>query len=124
MKYLKQFGLICAIALCGDLVKEASGLPLPGNIIGMLMLFFLLLTGLVKLDAVEDTAEYLMSIMSVMFIPLGAGILTNFHHIHNDLLGIVLTLVATTVATFTVTGLVVEFLSRAKEKSKGETAHE
>ena len=55
---------------------------------------------------------------------MGAGILTNFHHIQNDLLGIVLTLVATTVATFTVTGLVVEFLSRAKEKSKGETAHE
>ena len=43
-----------------DLVKEATSLPHPGNIIGMLMLFFLLLTGLVKLDAVEDTAEYLM----------------------------------------------------------------
>ena len=50
---------MCIRDRCGDLVKEATGLPIPGNIIGMLMLFFLLLTGLVKLDAVEDTAEYL-----------------------------------------------------------------
>lgn len=124
MKYLKQFGIICAVALFGDVVKEVTGLPIPGNIIGMLTLFVLLLTGVIKLSAVEDTAEYLMGIMSVMFIPLGAGIITNYQYIQNDLLSIVLVLVITTVFTFSVTGLIVENLSRKKDASKEETIHE
>ena len=90
----------------------------------MLTLFVLLLTGVIKLSAVEDTAEYLMGIMSVMFIPLGAGIITNYQYIQNDLLSIVLVLVITTVFTFSVTGLIVENLSRKKDASKEETIHE
>ena len=53
MKYLKQFLIILAISLLGEVLKELLPLPIPASIYGMVFLFILLLTGVIKLDQVK-----------------------------------------------------------------------
>ena len=71
MKYLRQFMMILLVSFLGELLKYAIPLPVPASIYGLVILFILLETGALKLDAVKDTAIFLIEIMPLMFIPAG-----------------------------------------------------
>ena len=51
MKYVKQFLIILAVSLAGEILKYVLPLPIPASIYGMAILFTALMTGLIKLDA-------------------------------------------------------------------------
>ena len=55
MKYIKQFLVIIAISLVGELLHYLLPLPVPASIYGMVIMFAGLMTGLIKLDAVSYT---------------------------------------------------------------------
>ncbi len=78
MKYLKQLGIILFITFISEGIRFFVPLPVPAGIYGMAILFLLLLTKVVKLPDVEETADYLIAIMGVMFIPAGVGIMNYF----------------------------------------------
>lgn len=50
-------------------------LPIPGSILGILLLFFLLQTKLVRLEWVDLGAKWLLAEMLLFFIPSAVGIL-------------------------------------------------
>ncbi len=78
MKYLKQLLIILAISFVGEALKYFLPLPIPASIYGMVLLFILLLTGVVKLDDVQDVGKFLIEIMPVMFIPAGVGLMASW----------------------------------------------
>ena len=47
------FAIIAGFYLAGLLLKEALGIPLPGNVIGLLLFAAALFLGVVKLERVE-----------------------------------------------------------------------
>ena len=53
MKYIKQFEIILAISLIGELMNRLIPLPVPASIYGMAILFTALCTGIIKLSAVR-----------------------------------------------------------------------
>ena len=57
MKYVKQFVIIIAISFIGEFLKYLLPLPVPASIYGMVLMFVALLTGILKLDDVKDTAK-------------------------------------------------------------------
>ena len=95
MKYVKQFLIILAISLAGEILKYVLPLPIPASIYGMAILFTALMTGLIKLDAVRDTGRFLIEIMPVMFIPAGVGLMKSW----GDLKPIMLPVAIITVVT-------------------------
>ena len=68
MKYLKQFLIILAVSFIGEAFHHIIPLPVPASIYGLVLMFILLCTGILKLDDVKDTAEFLILIMPVMFM--------------------------------------------------------
>ena len=54
---LKQFGVIICITYVGNILSEISGLPIPGTVVGMLLLFILLYFKVIKLSTVEKASE-------------------------------------------------------------------
>ena len=56
MKYVKQFAIILLVSLVGELMSFLLPLPVPASNYGLVLMLFSLLTGLIKLDAVHDTA--------------------------------------------------------------------
>lgn len=59
--------------LCGEILENVVHVPLPGNVIGMIMLFTALRFGWLKLDRVKGAAKFLLSHMMLFFAPIVVG---------------------------------------------------
>lgn len=78
MKIFKQLVLIIAFTLIGSLISYLLGLihfPFPGSLIGMILLFIFLLTGLVKVDNIGDVGQFFIDNMGIFFVPASIAIL-------------------------------------------------
>ena len=118
MKFLKQFLIILAISLIGEILKSVLPFPIPASIYGMVLMFVLLLTGVIKLDQVRDAGKFLIEIMPVMFIPAGVGLMSSWSVLQPVLLPVSVITVITIFTVMGATGLVSQFIIK---KSKGET---
>lgn len=78
MKYLRQFLIILLITFAGEVLKYLIPLPVPASIYGLIILFLLLSTGVVKVGMVKDTAAFLIEIMPLMFIPAAVGLIDSW----------------------------------------------
>ena len=58
MKYLKQFLIILAISMIGEILKYLLPLPVPASIYGMLILFVGLMTGIIRLESVREAGKF------------------------------------------------------------------
>ncbi|BDA85768.1 murein hydrolase transporter LrgA [Aureimonas sp. SA4125] len=103
---------IFACQLAGEAITAWLGLPLPGPVIGMALLFAaLMLKGAVP-DEIGRVGDGLLQHLSLLFVPAGAGIMMHFHRLEVDALGLGTALVVSTLATIAVTGLAMRFLTR------------
>ena len=110
MKYLKQFLIILAISLIGEILKSVLSLPVPASIYGMVIMFVLLLTGVLKLEQVRDVGRFLIEIMPVMFIPAGVGLMSSWKVLEPVLLPVSVITVITIFTVMGATGIVSQII--------------
>lgn len=118
MKLFRQSIIILGIYLLGELISKGLGLPVPGNIIGMLLLLLLLCTNVIKVESVETVSNFFLDHLAFFFIPAGVGLLTSFDNIKSSLIKIILICTVATAIVIVVTGLVVQFVSNKLNKKK------
>ena len=58
MRILLQLALILGICYAGDLIHDITGIPVPGNILGMLILLLLLCLKIVKLEQIREISDF------------------------------------------------------------------
>lgn len=121
MKLLKQFGIITALSLVGEILHYLLPLPVPASIYGIILLFILLETKLIKVEAVKDISTFLIEIMPVMFIPSAVGLLESWDILKENI-GIYLVItVVTTVAVMITAGRVTQGVIRRSKETRKET---
>lgn len=113
MKYLKQFLIILAISLIGELLKALLPLPIPASIYGMVILFIALLSGLIKLSAVRDAGMFLIEIMPVMFIPAGVALMSSWNLLSPMLIPVAIITVVVLIAVMAVSGRISQRIIKA-----------
>lgn len=107
---------------CGELLSRAFALPLPGPVLGMLLLLiFLMLRGAAsgrKGDsaravpaALASVADGLLGHLSILFVPAAVGVMSYFDLLSVHALPAVGALVLSTVLAMAVTGLVFRLLA-------------
>jgi len=102
--------LVCQ--LLGEVLTRLLDLPLPGPVIGMLILLVgLLLRGQMP-DGLQATAEGLLGNLSLLFVPAGVGVVTHIALVAEEWLAITVALVASTVAAIAVTAWLMAWLAR------------
>ena len=116
MKYLKQFGIILAVSLAGELLSMLIPLPVPASIYGLVIMLICLCSGLVKLEQVGKTAHFLIEIMPLMFIPAGVELITSWKIISSNLAAYAIMTLMTTVAVMFVSGRVTQAVIRRRKK--------
>lgn len=106
--------LICQLA--GEAIVRFLGLPLPGPVIGMLLLFIgLLIRGEVP-EALDKVGGFLLQNLSLLFVPAGVGVMTHLGLIRAEWLPIAGSLIVSTIVTIAVTALVMKLaLPKHKE---------
>ena len=80
MKVMKQILIIIIFALIGNLLSYLLSLinfPFPGSLIGLILLFVFLLTGLIKTEGISEVGQYFIDNMGIFFVPGAILILNN-----------------------------------------------
>ena len=103
-------------------MQKASGLPIPGNVLGMFLLFFGLLTGIVKLTSVDKISNFLLDNLAFFFLPAGVSIITSFALLEGKWTEVFLVSFISTIIALAVTGLTVEFVKKFIVKNQGNEA--
>lgn len=116
MKYVKQFVIIIAISFIGEFLKYVLPLPVPASIYGMVLMFAALITGVLKLDDVKDTAKFLIEIMPLMFIPAGVGLMVSWNTLKPLLIPVAIITVVTIITVMIVSGHTAQFVLKRQEK--------
>ena len=116
MKYMKQFCIIMGVSFLGELLKYLIPLPVPASIYGLLLMFAGLVTGIIPLGQVEETADFLVAIMPMMFIPAGVGLMVEWDSLRGILVPFAVIIVVTTVLVMAVTGRVTQWMIRRERK--------
>ena len=120
MKFLKQFLIILALSFVGEALKYFLPLPIPASIYGMVLLFILLLTGVVKLDDVQDVGKFLIEIMPVMFIPAGVGLMASWGVLKPMLIPVVIIIVISLILVMGISGRITQRVIRHSQKKEGK----
>ncbi len=118
MKYLKQFGIILIITFIGEIMHALIPLPIPGNIYGLVLMFVLLCTHVLPLEAVKEAAQFLIAIMPVMFIPAGAGLIDSWSELSPILIQVTVITLVSTIVVMVVTGKIAQAMIKG---TKGES---
>ena len=69
MKYLRQFCIILLVSALGEGLHILLPLPVPASVYGLVLMLGALASGILKLEQVEEAADFLVEIMPVMFVP-------------------------------------------------------
>lgn len=118
MKYIKQGLIIILISFIGELLNYFIPIPVPGSIYGMILLFILLCTGIVKLHQIKDVGNFLIDIMPMLFIPSAVGIMAQLDSLKSIWIEIIIITIVTTIIVMTITGLTTQAIIRMKKRGK------
>lgn len=76
MNALTGLTLLLVLQTCGELLARAFVLPFPGPVIGLLLLLVALRLKCVQ-ERVGAVAEFLLNHLSLLFVPVGVGVMTH-----------------------------------------------
>ena len=120
MKYLRQIVIILAFSFVGEALSLLIPLPIPGSIYGIVLLFLALETKLVKLAAIKDVSDFLISFMPVMFIPAATGLMASWDILRANVVAYAVMVVITTVVVMGVSGSITQWIIRRGKKGGAE----
>lgn len=125
MKYIKQFGVIAGVSFVGELLNALLPFPIPASVYGLVLMVVLLMTKIVKLEMIEDTADYLISVMPMFFLPSSVSLMVNLDVMKGNIFKLFLMCLVSTAVVTAVTGLVAQGVIKViGKKSKDDRKEE
>jgi holin-like protein len=109
---LAALTVLLVYQLIGEVLVQLLRLPVPGPVVGMLLLFVTLVLRGTAPEWLRTTANGLLGHLSLLFVPAGVGVMLHFERLGAEWLPITVALVASTVITIGVSALVMRALQR------------
>ncbi|WP_130830786.1 CidA/LrgA family protein [[Erwinia] mediterraneensis] len=104
-RYLRAFIIIYLCLYAGNGIATLLPFPLPGSIIGMLILFALLASQLVPTRWVKPGCHLLIRNMALLFVPISVGVMSYTDVLSAQFGPIVVSCVVSTVIVLLVVGI-------------------
>ncbi|WP_298438486.1 CidA/LrgA family protein [Ottowia sp.] len=111
MKALQGFAWLLCLQLAGEVLARVFKLPFPGPVIGMLLLMPALVWPAVR-EPVIDVARFLLGHLSLLFVPVGVGVITHLDILRAYGLRLTLVIVLSTWIGLAVSALALRALMR------------
>src|SRR3984957_12703297 len=125
---IASLSLILLCQLAGEVFGRVLSLPMPGPVVGLLLLLVLLLArdrfkvmarGPLQQDGVENASRNLLAHLSLLFVPAGVGVVQKLDLIAEHGIAIIVILAISVVVTLLVT--VATFLLASRLLSRGRS---
>ncbi len=109
-----MLGALTTLLVFQLLIVQFSGWPVPGPVIGLLLLFFMLVLRGNLAEPLRDTANGILQHLSLLFVPAGVGVMVHFSRISGEWLPILLAVMVSTAAAIVCGALVMRALMRGQ----------
>lgn len=117
LKGMGQVALFCLLSVFSSYLTKQFHLALPGSIVGIFILFFLLQTNILQLEWVELGANFLLAELLLFFIPSAVGIMKYQSLLLTDGPQILLAIISGTIIVMACAGLFANKLFEARSKN-------
>lgn len=112
MKLVRELLIILGFVVIGDFLYKVVHIPIPGNILGMMLLLIGLVSGKIKLKHIETVSQFLLSHLALFFIPTSVGLLAVTGILQDSWYKLLIISVVSTLIFMITTAYVVIFLRR------------
>lgn len=116
MKLLRQLLIISLFCFSGEFIQALTGLPIPANVTGMVLLFLALCTGIVKLEAISEISRFLLDHLAFFFVPAGVGLAAYLGLLQDSWSAILIISFVVMAIVIAATGYTVQLLKRKAGK--------
>ena len=106
---------LAVILLISKIIESFIPIPMPASVIGLVLLFIALCTGIVKLGQVESVGTALTNNISFLFVPAGISVINSLPILSKSPVSTILLLISTGFASQL---LVTKSLFPSKEKNE------
>ena len=111
--------ILSGVSWTGSQLAEWSGLPVPGSVVGVVLLFFLLLSGVIQLEYVEEVADYLLKHLVLFFIPIAAALMDTANVFRENSWILAVTIMIGVILPLWMAGAVAQMIRRRCHECKG-----
>ena len=111
------FIVLLSCLFIGNFISEFFSLPIPGSIIGMLILFSALLLRKGVNESIDKVSSGLISVMGMLFVPAGVGISQYFDLLSREWPLIFFVGMSTTLLSLALTAFLFQAISKRKGTS-------
>lgn len=112
--WLSSFAVLVVFQLIGTAVVTATGINLPGPVVGLVLLGVALIVGRRgrswRRRHVEPAADSLLEMLPLLFVPAGVGVVSYLPLLNQYLVAVVVALIASFVLTLIGTGGLLQLL--------------
>ena len=123
MNALRGLAFLLLLQSLGELLSRGLSLPFPGPVIGMLLLLLALRWPLVR-QPVAACADFLLSHLSLLFVPVGVGVMTHLSIVSQYGGRMLVVLVLSTLIGLAVTALLLNRLWRQSPPDSPDSAED
>jgi holin-like protein len=109
--------------LAGEYLQKLLHLPVPGSIVGLLLLFTLLLLKIVPVKLIENGSSFIMAYLPMFFIPATAGIMNHLDIFSGRGLLLIGILVVSSIITMVVTAHSSQWIASRSVKATGRRSY-
>jgi holin-like protein len=109
---LRGLAVLLVFQLVGEVLAHLLALPVPGPVVGMVLLLLALELGLPQGEGLRGAAGGLLTVLSLLFVPAGVGIVQHLPRLAAEWPALGAALLVSTTATLGVTGVVAARLLR------------
>lgn len=118
MRIIKEVSIILIISFIGEILNKTLPLPVPACIYGLLIMLFLLMTKILKIENIELVGRHLIQIMPLLFIPAGVSIIESFDILKPLIIPITVITFVSTIVVMVISGKVTEHILKRKSKEQ------
>ena len=118
---LPALTLLIVCQLAGEIITRAAGLPLPGPVLGLILLLALLILRGGPDEGMKTTASGLLRHLLLLFVPAGAGVVTQLDVLGQNLLPALMAILISTALGLGVTAWVMQKLDRPEPPTEPPT---
>ncbi len=115
-----QLFILWIINTIGFYIVETLNLTIPGNVMGLMILFLLLVTGIIPIRWVEEAANLLIKHLAFFFIPIAVGLMALGTVFLKNGIPLIIIMGISIVLGIYLTGFVSQFVAQKKEGVKSE----
>ncbi|MCR8849390.1 CidA/LrgA family holin-like protein [Rossellomorea sp. SC111] len=116
IRIIIQIGILYAFSFIGGTAQHLLHLPIPGSIIGLILLLACLSLKIVPVIIVEDGASFLLAILPLLFIPAMTGVMNYPSLLSGTGAVLFLIVVVSTIVTMAVSGFASQHLEKRSER--------